>query len=232
MGFSPHQAIDRVVVYAKSKGLNRFAGLVSTGVYGQRASTSLIRSVESNGGQMVTVATYDRSAPSMLAAVRKLSQSSGYDAVLIGDSGRGAVQLVPLIRKNGGATARILGTELWNTENSLAQSPAMSGALFASVPDNYYNQLSAKYRARFGKGTYRLSSMGYDSVLLVTKIAANWKVGAAFPVAQLNDPDGFTGIDGAFRFSGGGVAERALEVQQIGAGTFTVVSAAPKGFQK
>jgi branched-chain amino acid transport system substrate-binding protein len=108
----------------------------------------------------------------------------------------------------------------------------MSGAMFASVPDNYYNQLSGKYRARFGKGSYRLASMGYDSVLLVTKIAANWKVGTAFPVAQLTDPDGFTGIDGAFRFGSSGVAERALEVQQIGAGGFTVISAAPKGFQK
>lgn len=231
MGFSPHQSISRVISYAKSKGMNRFAGLVASGVYGQRASASLTRAVEAQGGQMVTVATYDRNALSMQAAVRRLADSGAYDAVLIGDSGRGAAQLVPLIRKSGGATARILGTELWNTEPSLAQSPAMNGALFASVPDGVYNQLATKYRTRFGKGAYRLSSLGYDSVLLVTKIGANWKAGTPFPVAQLADPDGFTGIDGAFRFPPSGIAERALEVQQIGPGGFAIISAAPRAFQ-
>ncbi len=231
LGFSPHQSISRVVSYAKAKGMTRFAGLVANGTYGQRASTSLIRAVEASGGQMITVATYDRTTVSMQAAVRKLAATTGYDAVLIGDSGRGAVQLVPLIRKSGGQTARILGTELWNNENALSQNSAMNGALFASVPDGVYNQLATKYRARFGKGSYRLSSLGYDSVLLVTKIAANWKAGSSFPVAQLSDADGFTGIDGAFRFPASGIAERALEVQQIGPGGFAIVSAAPRAFQ-
>jgi ABC-type branched-subunit amino acid transport system substrate-binding protein len=232
MGFSPNQSINRVVSYAKSKGLTRFAGLIPNGLYGQRASTALIRAVEAGGGDMVVVANYDRTAISMQAAVRKLAQSSGYDAVMIADGGRGAVQIVPLVRKNGGQTARILGTELWNTEKTLAQSPAMNGAWFASVPDGYYSQLATKYRARFGKGPYRLSSMGYDSVLLVTKIAANWKVGSVFPADQLGDSGGFTGIDGPFRFPASGVAERALEVQQIGSGGFVIVAAAPKSFQK
>jgi hypothetical protein len=41
---------------------------------------------------------------------------------------------------------------------------------------------------------------------------------------------GFAGIDGAFRFGKDGVAERALEVQQVDSGKFTVIDAAPRGF--
>jgi hypothetical protein len=108
----------------------------------------------------------------------------------------------------------------------------MHGAWFASVSDGLYNQLSTKYRARFGKGPFRLASLGYDSVLLVTKIAAKWKPGAEFPVAEMSDPGGFTGIDGAFRFGRDGVAERALEVQQINATGFSVLAPAPKAFAK
>jgi branched-chain amino acid transport system substrate-binding protein len=232
MGFAPTQSVERIVAYAKSKGITRFAGLVPNGLYGQRASTALVRSVESSGGQLVAVQNFDRSPASIQAAVRKLATSSAYDALLIADSGRVALQIVPLIRRSKGQTARILGTELWNTEGSLSQSPMMSGAWFASVSDGYYNQLATKYRAKYGKSPFRLSSLGYDSVLLVSRIAAKWRVGTPFPAAELSDPGGFTGIDGAFRFGRDGVAERALEVQQINPGAFSVIGAAPRTFDK
>ncbi len=230
MGYSPVQSIDRVVRFARSKGMTRFAGLVPTGLYGQRTSTAMIRSVESAGGQVVTMQNFDRSQKSLSAAITRMPRDSAYEAILIADSGRIAVQAVPLIRKNGGASARILGTELWNTEPNLAGSPAMSGAWFASVSDGRYRQLVSKYRARYGTGPYRIASLGYDAVLLVTRISQDWKVGTAFPVQRLSDDSGFSGIDGAFRFGEDGVADRALEVQQIGSGGFTVVSPAPARF--
>ncbi|MFM2100205.1 MAG: hypothetical protein RLZZ366_1744 [Pseudomonadota bacterium] len=230
MGFTPTQSIDRIVGFARSKGLMTFAGLTPSGLYGQRASSALIKAVEKSGGRLVAMQSFDRTPGSMSAAVAKLSASSAYDAILIADSGRVAMQIVPMLRRSTGARAQILGTELWNTERSLAQSQVMQGAWFASVSDSFYNKLAVKYRTRFAKGPYRLASLGYDSVLLISKIAANWRVGTAFPAAQLSDSGGFAGIDGAFRFGGNGIAERALEVQQIGSGGFEVVAPAPKTF--
>jgi hypothetical protein len=93
-----------------------------------------------------------------------------------------------------------------------------------------YDQLAAKYRARFSRAPYRLASLGYDAVLLAVRIAADWKPGSPFPAKRLLDKGGFAGVDGAFRFQSDGTAERALVVQQIEAGGFTVISGAPKGF--
>jgi branched-chain amino acid transport system substrate-binding protein len=230
MGYSPGQSINRVVDYAKSKGVTKFAGLVPIGLYGQRSSTALLRAVESSGGQVVSMQTFDRTAGSMKAAITKMNAASPYQAVLIADSGRVALTAVPIIRAGAGRSAQILGTELWNTEAGVAANPALKNAWFASVADGLYNQLAAKYRSRFGRSPYRLASLGYDSVLLVTKIAGDWRVGTAFPQGALNDPGGFSGIDGAFRFNREGIAERALEVQQAGPGGFTVISPAPRGF--
>lgn len=232
MGFTPSQSIERVVRFARSKGLAKFAGLIPTGTYGQRASTTLLRSVESAGGQVVTLQNYDRSRASLSAAITKMAKDSPYDAVLIADSGRIAVQAAPMVKKNAGANARLLGTELWNADPAIASAPALDGAWFASVPDGLYRQLVAKYRARYGNAPYRIASMGYDAVLLVTRIAQDWPVDSAFPMRKLMDPEGFTGIDGAFRFDRDGIAERALEVQQIGGGKMTVVSPAPSSFRE
>lgn len=230
MGYTPMQSIDRVVRFARSKGMSKFAGLTPTGVYGERASTAFIRSVESAGGQVVTLQSFDRSRGAISAAVGRMAKGAGYDAVLIADSGRIAVQAVPLLRKSGGASAKVLGTELWNTESAITTMAPLQGAWFASVSDNLYNQLAAKYRARFGSAPYRIASMGYDAVLLVSRIAQDWRVGSEFPVRRLIEEGGFTGIDGPFRFGRDGVAERSLEVQEVGAGRTTTVSPAPARF--
>lgn len=229
LGFTPAQAVSRVVGYARSRGLERFAGLVPAGVYGQRAQTALTRSVEEAGGTLVSVQSYDRNAGAIMGAISRLNKSGKADAILIADASRTAVQAIPIIRRGPSATARILGTELWNTENSLS-SPALAGAWFASVSDGVYAQMATKYRARFGTSAFRLSSLGYDAVLLATKVAVNWKPGTAFPLRALDDEGGFAGIDGPFRFNAYGVAERALEVQQIGPTGTLVVSPAPKRF--
>jgi ABC-type branched-subunit amino acid transport system substrate-binding protein len=229
LGFSPAQSIDRVVRFAKSKGLTRFAGLIPPGTYGRNASSMLIRTAEAAGGSVATMQSYQRSPASIAAAIQTISKEK-YDAVLIADSGRIAVTSAPLIRKAGGAGVRILGTELWNAEPSLNNSPVLAGAWFASVDDTLFKQFSTRYRARYGRTPYRLASLGYDAVLLTVRIAKDWKLGSAFPVGALADDGGFSGVDGAFRFSNGHVAERALAVHQIGPGGGTIVSPAPSGF--
>ncbi|MBN8818885.1 MAG: penicillin-binding protein activator [Sphingomonas sp.] len=232
LGYSPEQSVERVVGFARARGLSSFAALVPKGVYGERAGSAFLSKVKAAGGTVVAMETFDRSPASVQAAIKRLAASSSYDAVLIADGGRIALQAAPLVRANGGASARILGTELWNTETGLTASTALRGAWFASVSDGLYRTLATKYRASYGSAPYRLASLGYDSVLLAVRISADWKPGTAFPAGRLNDPEGFAGIDGAFRFGRGGIAERSLEVSEIGAGTTSVVEAAPRGFGK
>lgn len=230
MGFTPAQSIDRVVRFARSKGMTKFAGLTPTGVYGQRAANTFLRSVESAGGQVVSLQSFDRSRGGISAAITKMGSASPYEAVLIADNARNASAAVTMLRRDA-PSAKVLGTELWNTENAIGALTPLHGAWFASVPDGLYRQLANKYRARFGTAPYRIASMGYDAVLLVSRIAQDWRVGSAFPMARLLDEGGFTGIDGPFRFLADGSVERALEVSQVGAGGISVVSPPPSKFE-
>ena len=231
LGYVPSQSIERVVNYAKRSGITDFAGLIPTGLYGERASTALLRSVEQAGGKVLALETYDARPGSMASAVAKIGRSP-FQAVLLAGSANGAVSAAPLIRRApSGKTARLLGTELWNTDSAIGSRAALSGAWFASVPDNYYRQYATKYRARFGAAPYRLSTLGYDAVLLTVRIARDWRPGTEFPERRLVEPEGFAGLDGAFRFGRDGVAERALEVQEIRGGTTATVSPAPPNFK-
>ena len=223
MGFTPDQSIGRVVSYARGKGASRFAAMVPTGLYGQRAAQAMIGAVRKSGGTVTVIQSYDRSKGAVAAAARRLNAKGAFDAVLIGDSGRIAAMAAPLIRVG----PRRLGTELWANDKTLGKTPALRGAWYAAAPDAQFNRLVTRYRARYGKTPYRLASLGYDSVLLAVRSAKNWPLGRPFPARSLVDKDGFGGVDGTFRFTRDGVAERLLEVRQVtAAGTSTVSPAA------
>jgi branched-chain amino acid transport system substrate-binding protein len=256
MGFQPNQAIARVVAYARSRGVERFAALVPQGAYGQRAQLAFVKAVADAGGRSTAVVPYAREAEKLVAAAAQVTnhaarlRASGrpqirpdgtvarvagalapvpFQALLIADSGAVAARfLTPLARYGAGpGQAVILGTELWNNEPGLNRIPALKGAIYATVSDARFNQMAARYRAKHGTNPSRLASLGYDAVLLASSLAGSWPVGQPFPRAALLGRDGFGGIDGAFRFTAAGTVERALEVDQIGTG---VVSPAATSF--
>jgi ABC-type branched-subunit amino acid transport system substrate-binding protein len=227
MGHMPEQSIARTVRYVRGRGAQSFAVLAPDGEYGQRAEAALKAAVARNGGRFAGAETYARGNTSVVSAAQRLKARGGYDSVLIADGGRLAAQ--------GGAqlkapNVRILGTELWSGEASVARTPALSGAVFSAVSDTRYQRFADSYRARFGGAPYRIATLGYDAVLLTLRVARGWQPGRAFPTEKLRDQGGFLGLDGAFRFGRDGVAERAMEVREVRGGTVTVVDPAPASF--
>lgn len=230
LGLDPSQAIDRVVAYARSRGALRFGGLLPTTLYGERAARALADAVRRAGGQLVAVRTYDRSAEALRAAAGELAAQGPFDAVLIGDSARlSAVAAAPLRRNS--PQIRLLGTELWSTETNIGAQAALRGAWVAGPSNANFEQLRTRYRARFGAAPYRLGSLGYDGVLLAVRSAESWRLGRRFPARTLRAEDGFTGVDGAFRFARDGIADRALQVEEVTATGTNVLSPAPAGFR-
>jgi ABC-type branched-subunit amino acid transport system substrate-binding protein len=230
LGTNSANAIERVVDYAHSHGINRFALLAPKGSYGTRASAAYAAAVKAVGGTLVNTQTYDRSNSSIISAATRLKTRGGYDAVLIADSGKYAAMAVPQLKSAAAASPRILGTELWSGELAVSKTPALRGAWFAAISDARFARFADSYKSRFGAAPYRIATFGYDSVLLAVRIARDWRIGAPFPTARMTDRDGFLGLDGPFRFAPNGIGERALEVREARAGGITIVSAAPEKF--
>jgi ABC-type branched-subunit amino acid transport system substrate-binding protein len=230
MGNLPSTSIARTVTYAKAHGAERYAALIPSGEYGERASAALFASVRATGGSVVATENYDRSNTSVVSAARRLRTKGGYDAVLVADGGRFASQAAGQLRPATGPAPRILGTELWSGETVVASTPALRGALFSAVSDTRFRQFATSYKTRFGVQPYRIATLGYDAVLLTLRIARDWRPGTQFPMARMLDSGGFIGIDGAFRFRPNGVIDRALEVREVEANGVTVVSPAPTAF--
>ncbi|MEJ2409131.1 MAG: penicillin-binding protein activator [Novosphingobium sp.] len=234
MGNLPGQSISRTVKYARAQGISSFAALIPRGEYGDRASDALLSSVRANGGAVVAMEPYDRTAASITAAATRIKARTGYGALLIADSGSLSARAATTFRagddSDSNAKVRLLGTELWGGERQLSSTPALAGAWYSTVSDQRFGQFSKSYRSRFGTAPFRIATLGYDAVLLTLRVSRGWNVGQRFPTAEMMESGGFLGLDGPFRFTRGGVVERALEVREVQPGTVKVISPAPAKF--
>ena len=231
MGSLPSESVARTIAYARAQGISRFGALIPVGEYGQRSSAALVSAMRAQGGTLAAIESYDRSLTAIAQAARRLRDKGGFDAVLIADGGRMSAQAGPVLKAVGNNGVRLLGSELWSGESLVTASPALAGAWYSAISDSRWRQFTDSYRNRFGTPPYRIATLGYDSVLLTLRVAREWRPGTVFPTARLFDPDGFLGLDGAFRFRSNGAIQRALEVRQVRAGGVDVVSAAPGKFE-
>ena len=226
LGLTPRQSIERVVQFARSRGARRFAALVPTGIYGQRATQALSASLQAPHATLVAAESFSRTTAGVRTAANALNAKGQFDAVLIADSSRIAALAAASLR----AGPRLLGTELWANDRAIGTTARLRGGWFAAAPDARFDQLVTRYRARYGKIPYRLGSLGYDSVLLTVRAAKGWPAARPFPQRVLTEKEGFAGVDGIFRFGRNGVAERSLEVREVTAAGTKVVSPAATAF--
>ena len=230
MGHVPDQSVERTVRFAKSRGSNNFAAIIPDGEYGQRAEAALQAAVAANGGRYLGSEKYARGNTSIVSAAERLKSRGGFDTVLITEGARLAGQAASVFRPRGVGPTKLLGTELWSGESEVTRNAALRGAWFSAVSDARFRRFSDSYGNRFGGQPYRISTLGYDAVLLTLRVARDWKPGRPFPVKELRDQGGFLGLDGPFRFGRGGVAERAMEVREVREGAVVIAEPAPAKF--
>ncbi|GAA4643814.1 penicillin-binding protein activator [Pontixanthobacter gangjinensis] len=230
MGHIPSQSILRTVEYARQNGSTSFGVIAPEGEYGDQASAAVKDAVREFGGSLVATETYARGNTSIISAAQRLKQRGGFDTVLIADGARLAALAAGELNPRGAGTAKILGTELLSGEAGVTRTSALRSTLFSAVSDSRFKRFSDSYNSRFGGQPYRISTLGYDGVLLTLRVARDWRVGSTFPIAELRSDEGFLGLDGAFRFRRNGVIERAMEVREIQDGKVVIVSPAPATF--
>ncbi len=224
-GQVPGQSVARVIGYARAHGITAVGAIIPSGLYGQRVGAALASAARQNNIRLTDVETYERTNTSVGSAIRRVKAKGQVDAILIADGARISALAAPFA-----PGVRLLGTELWAGEGAIMHSAALHGAWFAAISDRRFGQFETSYRNRFAASPPRIATLGYDAVLLTLNVARSWRGNTVFPTAKLFDPQGFIGLDGVFRFNEFGIAERAMEVREVGTGTFVTISPAPAHF--
>jgi len=228
ISFLPENEVARVVAYAASKGHKNFAALVPGNAYGELAADALKDAVAAANGKVVEV---DQFAPNAAAAMEPAGKvtKAGADAVLVAQGGA-VLRAIASTMTAEGAHPQLLGTGLWDDE-TLSREAALEGGWYAAPEPNADANFIAKYRTAFGAAPANLASLAYDAVALVALLSPG-DAYHRFTRAALMDPNGFTGVSGAFRFRQDGTSERGLAVLEMQQDGPKVVDPAPKTFQQ
>lgn len=230
MGMLPQGQVDRVVGYASSQGVHRFAALAPSTAYGTRVASALQDSVAHYNGQLVDTQFYDPASRDPSEAVKALARSVGAegDAVMLAESGDRLRIVAPLLPyfDIDPSKVHLLGTMQWD-DPSLAAEPALVGGWYAAPPAESWTAFAQRYMAAYGSSPPRLASLAYDAATLALALA---KRGPDFSTAALTEPAGFSGVDGIFRFTPDGVVQRGLAVYEIRKDGPAQIDPAPASF--
>jgi branched-chain amino acid transport system substrate-binding protein len=230
LSFQPQTEVNRVVSYAISQGHKNFAALVPSTSYGQVAEQAFRKEVKEGGGAVVAVEHFSPGSGAVMNQTSAIAKA-GADAVFIPQGGTLLRAIAPTLAFNGADPAKIklLGTGLWD-DPAIGREPALRDGWFAAPAPDANRGFVSKYHAAFGAAPPQLAALAYDAVSLIALLEGG-KPYQRFTPAALTDPNGFSGVDGIFRFNADGYIERGLSVLSVRAGGFETVSPAPTTFQ-
>lgn len=230
LSFLPEQEVSRVVSYASSKGLTKFAALVPQTAYGQRVEEAFRNAVTQSGREVVGVQTYTANPQSLEPAVKAIAKM-GFDSVFIPDGGTMLRSIGPILTVNrvDSRKVKFIGTGLWD-DPAVSQEPSLLGGWYAVPPQEQRMNFSSRYQQLYGGKPPRIASLSYDAVALSATLAGG-PAGRRYTRAAIADANGFAGIDGIFRFRADGMTERGLAVMEVSAQGKSVISPAAQTFQ-
>ena len=257
MGFLPRQEVVREVAYARERGIGRFAALAPNTPYGHLMADALRETVASTGAGVARVAFYQPGdAGDMSTAIATLLPSGplpapvtgatdapglpaaaplpvvpSFDALLLPEGGDQLRDIAGKLASAGLDTRaiRLLGSGLWDVPD-VGRDPTLDGGWFAASPPDARRDFERRFQATYGQEPPRLASLGYDAAALAAFLASG-KFGPPFSPAAIENPNGFSGVDGLFRFTPGGLVQRALAVLEVEPQGNVVVSPAPQSFR-
>lgn len=243
MGFLPRQEVRREVSYARSQGLNSFAALAPNTPYGHLMGDALQDTATSAGASVARIAYFDPRVADLSPTIKQLMPASAaangpggaagapFEALLLPEGGDQLKQIAAQLKKAGidSTRTRFLGSGLWD-DSSITSDPDLLGGWFAASPPDVRRDFEQRYQNAYHHPPPRLASLAFDAAALAAVLAKSDNPDP-FSVQAIENPSGFTGVDGLFRFGADGLVQRGLAVMEVDPGGAKVVSPAPQSFQ-
>lgn len=241
MGFTPFDQTARVTRYAASRNVKSVAVLAPSGDYGQAVGAAFAALAPRYGMTVPAKASFPASGAGIDPAIQGFAPAAARaQAVLLPANGQLAALASGKLTAAGLPPSKIkrLGTGLLEEaagDAALARNPDLDGTWFAAPPPATRERFEQRYAAAYGARPPRLATLAYDATALAVALARRGFDGGqnapAYDPGAISDPNGFSGIDGIFRFRPDGTAERGLAVFEFRNGRAVVIEEAPGTFQ-
>lgn len=247
IGLLPFDQIERVVTYSSQNGYKRIGVISPTDTYGNGVVSAYRAIAPSAGIQQTRIERFSPSDKNLAPVMRMFSDYDArkkaknqfgppFDAVLMPVGGPVARELGSFLNHYDLPPHQVkrLGTGLMD-DASLAQDSTLRGAWFAAPDPQSRKKFERKYTSIYRSPPPRIASLAYDATALsaiLARIGLKKTGRPAYGHNAITNANGFSGVDGIFRFRSDGIVERGLAIMEYKNGRIVVIDKAPKTFQK
>lgn len=247
IGLLPFDQIERVVGYASQNGYKRIGVISPTNTYGNGVVSAYSAIAPSAGIQQTRIERFSTKDNNLAPVMRIFSDYDArkkannefgppFDAVLMPVGGPVARELGSFLNHYDLPPHQVkrLGTGLMD-DPSLAQDSTLRGAWFAAPDPQSRKKFERRYTNTYRTKPPRIASLAYDATALsaiLARIGLKNTGRPAYSHSAITNANGFSGVDGIFRFRADGIVERGLAIMEYKNGRIVVIDNAPKTFQK
>ena len=152
----------------------------------------------------------------------------GFDMILIPESGAKLTSAISMFAYYDAIypDVQFLGTSVWEAGKYNNESMIQKG-WYPTISRAHSGYFAGKYNQIFGEKPSSLYSFSYDAIALANALAQrkNENINQA-----ITSPDGYIGINGAFRFFEDGTNQHSLDILEIRANGDFIIDTAPRQF--
>ncbi|MEM8788939.1 MAG: penicillin-binding protein activator [Pseudomonadota bacterium] len=239
LGTAQESATARIVRHGVGQGRMRFAIVSPSGPEGDLAAAGAARAVAGAGAAVGLTASYPFSVQGITETVPKIARqvrAVGADAVILTDGPTGGLALVGETLRGLGVrqdAVAFLGVQRWDVSAQAIAQPSLQGGRFPGPDAGVFTAFQDRYRAAYGTAPHPLAGLAFDGVAAIGALvaeAARDGSGQPFAPDRLTQPGGFAGVQGIFRLTPDGRADRSLAVYEVIDGRAVQIDPAPRSF--
>ncbi|CAN7365255.1 ABC transporter substrate-binding protein [Mesorhizobium sp. LjRoot246] len=211
-----------------AKGSKKFVLLVAEGPNAGAMEKRIANSLSIYGATLAVTVPYSAGDGGAKAVEEMGSLVDAPDAVIVASGNGSPSPILAALKSKGipGKTISVVGTNRW-LEHPM--DPLFEGAYIATLDPSETGPIADRFRTTYNYPADVNVAYAYDMVALTAGIAS--AVGPdGFTKKVLENPNGFRGSTGLFRFRADGSSERSMPFYWIEKGALKLVAKSTSGF--
>ena len=224
LGTSFQNSASELIAHAASQGLSRIAVIAAQNEAGRLAAGAVEEAAVVNGAQVVSVATYERTATGAIDAMPSIRQTiaeSQPDVVVIDADSAGALPIFAEMLPNTASDEiempedlQYIGLTRWDIPRATLRHEGLQGGWFALPDPGPYEDFVLRYHNAHRESPHILAGLAYDGIGLIAALAQS-SDDDVLSRRRLTREAGFVGINGPFRLRRDGTVARDLAIAEV-----------------
>lgn len=211
-----------------TKGARKFVLLVAGGANAGAVEKRVANGLSIYGASLAVTLPYSLTDGGAKAIADMGSLVEAPDAVIVASGDASPAPLLAALKSKGipGKTTKLIGTDRW-LEHPM--DPLFEGAYIATLDQGETGPIADRFKTTYNYQPDVNVAYAYDMVALTAGIAS--AVGPdGFSKQVLENPSGFRGSTGLFRFRADGSSQRSMPFYRVEKGALKLVEKSTSGF--